>query len=101
MADNEQLTRHEREIGEMRGKLDALATKEFVRSVVQEQTKEMNKNFATVNENFASVNKNLRTLNEKQQRITGAADFLKAVLPMLISPATLAILFLSLLLAGR
>ena len=94
MADNDQLTRHEREIGEMRGKLDALATKEFVRSVVQEQTKEMN-------ENFASINENLRSLNEKQHRITGAAEFLKAVLPMLISLATLAILILSLLLAGR
>ena len=94
MTGNDQLTRHEREIGELRGKLDSLATKEFVRNVVQEQTNEWNAK-------FDSINDNLRKLNAKQQRFTGAVDFLKTVLPMLVSLATLAILILSFLLAGR
>lgn len=38
MADNEQVTCHEREMGELRGKLDSLVTKDFVRQVVQEQS---------------------------------------------------------------
>lgn len=43
MTESEQITRHEREIGELRGKLDSLATKDFVRQVVQEQTQKLNK----------------------------------------------------------
>lgn len=35
MKEDDQVTRHEREIGELRGKLDGLATKDFVRQVVQ------------------------------------------------------------------
>ena len=93
MAESEQITRHEREIGEMRGKLDALATKEFVRSVVQAQTTELNKKFDKISDD-------LRALNDKQHRITGAADFLKSALPMLISVITLVVLILTLLSAG-
>ena len=56
MADNEQITRHEREIAELRGKLEALATKEFVRSVVQEQTKELNDKFDSIAESLRLLN---------------------------------------------
>ena len=91
MADQEQITRHEREIGELRGMLGSLATKEFVRSVVNEQTSELNVKFDAIDEK-------LTTLNERQHRITGAAEFLKAVLPLLISIATLIVLILSLIL---
>ncbi|MYD09089.1 MAG: hypothetical protein F4X02_03505 [Chloroflexi bacterium] len=148
MADNEQVTRHEREIGELRGKLDSLATKDFVRQVVQEQTQQLNKkieemrlhidsridemrlhNDSKIDEMRAHTDKKiddmrahndrkiddvrahydqkfdqmfaeLRALNDKQHRITGAADFLKSALPMLISVVTLIVLIVSLL-AGK
>ena len=108
MEDKDQLTRHEREIGELRGKLDSLATKEYVREVVQEQTRDlhsqMNPRFDDINAKFDAVNSKLdalsedvRNLNAKQQRITGAADLIKTVLPLLISIATLIVLNISLL----
>ena len=55
MADQDQITRHEREIGELRGKLDALATKEFVREVVREQTEEMNRRFDAISYDLQSL----------------------------------------------
>lgn len=91
MTDRDQITRHEREIGELRGKLDGLATKEFVREVVGEQTEQMNRR-------FDAISSDLQSLKNKQDRITGAADFLRAALPMLISVITLTVLILSLLL---
>ena len=114
MSDQDQLTRHEREIAELRGKLESLATKEFVRSVVQDQTVEMNRRFDAfnakfdafnarfdaVNAKFDAVNNNLQALNERQFRIIGAADFLKSALPMIISIITLIVLILSLLSNG-
>ena len=94
MNQNEQLTRHEREIGELRGKLDSLATKDFVREVVytaiQEQTRIMNAK-------FDEISRELRKLNAKQHRIIGAADIIKTALPLLISVVTLLILIISLL----
>ena len=159
MAEPEQITRHEREIGELRGKLDGLATKDFVRQVVQEQTQEIyrkldamsaennerftamsaennerftamsaennerfaamsaenNKRFeALIAENnkrftamsaesdkrFDAVTAELKALNDKQHRIIGAADFLRAALPMFISVVTLIVLIISLLAAN-
>ena len=134
MADNEQVTRHEREIGELRGKLDGLATKDFVRQVAQEQTQQLNNkieemrlhtdskidetrahNDSKIDEmrihtdrkidemrahndkRFDAITAELRALNDKQHRITGAADFLKSALPMLISVVTLIVLIISLL----
>ena len=101
MAESEQLTRHEREIGELRGKLDALATKEFVRGVVNDQTKELSGQFEGITRQFEAIAQTLNILKEKQHRITGAADFLKTVLPILISLGTLILLIASLLLSGR
>ena len=123
MADNDQITRHEREIGELRGKLDGLATKDFVRQVVQEQTQEIyrkldamsaenNERFAAMsaenNERFAAMSAEsdkkfeaiaaeLKALNDKQHRITGAAEFLRSALPLVISIVTLIVLIISLL----
>lgn len=133
MADNEQVTRHEREIGELRGKLDGLATKDFVRQVAQEQTQLLNNKIeemrlhndsridetrlhsdskidemrthtdkkidelrahtdkkidelrAHTDKKFDAIATELRALNDKQHRITGAAEFLRAALPMLIA----------------
>ena len=123
MADNEQVTRHEREIGELRGKLDGLATKDFVRQVAQEQTQQLNNKIEEMrlhtdskidetrlhsdskidelrrhnDKRFDAITAELRALNDKQHRITGAADFLKSALPMLISVVTLIVLIVSLL----
>ncbi len=94
MTDPNQITRHEREIGELRGKLDSLATKEYVREVVQEQTRELK---AKLNPKFDQIFTELRALNEKQHRITGAADIIKTAVPLLISIATLIVLIISLL----
>ena len=38
---SERLTQHERSIGIIEGKLEALATKEFVKDEIQKQTKEL------------------------------------------------------------
>ena len=104
MVDPNQVTRHEREIGELRGKLDSLATKEYVREVVQEQTRELkaelNPKFDAIFNKIDGLSSELRNLSEKQQRITGAADIIKTALPMLVSIATLIVLIISLLAAG-
>lgn len=64
ITDPDQITRHEREISELRGKPDALATKEFVRTVVQEQTQE-------VNGKFDAPGDRLKKISERQQRFKG------------------------------
>ncbi len=82
MAESEQVTRHEREIGELRGKLDALATKEFVRSVVYEQTTELNKKFDAIDER-------LKEISERQQRFKGIGQAISFGLPFLVSALAL------------
>lgn len=100
MPGPDQITRHERELGELRGKLDALATKDFVREVVQEQTRDFDRKFEAVNQRLDSMAKELQALNAKQQRITGAADIIKTAVPLLVSIATLIVLIISLLLTS-
>ena len=82
MTESEQITRHEREIGELRGKLDALATKEFVRSVVQEQTKELN-------QKFDAIDDRLKEISERQQRFKGIGQAVTFGLPFLVSALAL------------
>ncbi|MDE2821042.1 MAG: hypothetical protein OXT68_04170 [Chloroflexota bacterium] len=82
MSDSEQLARHEREIGELRGKLDALATKEFVRTVVHEQTVELNKKFDAIDDR-------LKEISERQQRFKGIGQALSFGLPLLVSALAL------------
>lgn len=82
MSNDEQLARHEREIGELRGKLDALATKEFVRTIVQEQTKELNQKFDAIDER-------LKEISERQQRFKGIGQALSFGLPFLVSALAL------------
>lgn len=86
MTDSEQITRHEREIGELRGKLDALATKEFVRTVVQEQTQELNTNF---NAKFDAIDRRLEEISERQQRFKGIGQAITFGLPFLVSALAL------------
>lgn len=82
MAESEQVTRHERVIGELRGKLDALATKEFVRAVVLEQTQELNKK-------FDAIDNRLKEISERQQRFKGIGQAVTFGLPFLISALAL------------
>ena len=76
-----------REIGELRGKLDTLATKEFVREVVQEQTNELNKKFDAIDER-------LKEIGDRQQRFKGIGQAIGFGLPFLVSAFALAAVFL-------
>lgn len=89
MADSEQVTRHEREIGELRCKLDALATKEFVRNVVQEQTSELNLKFDAINSKFDAIDERLKEISERQQRFKGIGQAISFGLPFLVSALAL------------
>ena len=89
MTDSEQITRHEREIGELRGKLDALATKEFVRNVVQEQTQELNTKFDAINKKFDAIDNRLKEISERQQRFKGIGQAITFGLPFLVSALAL------------
>ena len=84
MAESEHITRHEREIGELRGKLDALATKfiEFVREVVQEQTNELNKK-------FDAIDIRLKEISQRQKRFKGIGQAITFGLPFLVSALAL------------
>ena len=102
MSDSEQIQRHEREIGELRGKLDALATKEFVREIVHEQTKQLNlKIDATdtrlnqkIDAKFDTIDERLKEISDRQQRFKGIGQALSFGLPFLISALALAAVFL-------
>ena len=87
---NSQTLKNRDDISEIRGRLEALATKEFVREVVNDQTLRLESKIDTIS---GKIDK----LNEKQFRIVGAVDFLKSALPMLVSVATLIVLIFSLL----
>jgi len=86
MSDSEQLARHEREIGELRGKLDALATNEFVRNIVQEQTQALNQKFDA---KFDIIDGRLKEISERQQRFKGIGQALSFGLPLLVSALAL------------
>lgn len=88
MSETDQINR---EIGELRGKLDGLATKEFVREVVQEQTKELNQKFDA---KFDIIDTRLQEISERQQRFKGIGQALTFGLPFLVSPLALAAVFL-------
>jgi len=95
MADTDQINR---EIGELRGKLDGLATKEYVREVVEEQTRELNNRFDAkfdhVDAKFDMIDARLREISERQQRYKGIGRALVFGLPFLISALALAAVFL-------
>ncbi len=88
MSETDQINR---EIGELRGKLDGLATKEFVRDVVQEQTRELNQKFDA---KFDIIETRLQEISERQQRFKGIGQALTFGLPFLISALALAAVFL-------
>ncbi len=102
MTDSEQIARHEREIGELRGKLDALATKEFVREIVQEQTKELNQKIDAIDSRlnqkidakFDAIDTRLKEISDRQQRFKGIGQALTFGLPFLVSALALAAVFL-------
>ncbi len=102
MTESEQITRHEREIGELRGKLDALATKEFVREIVQDQTLELNQKIDAIDTRlnqkidakFDAIDERLKEISDRQQRFKGIGQALTFGLPFLISALALAAVFL-------
>ena len=82
MTASDQIARHEREIGELRGQLGALATKEFVRRVIQEQTNELN-------QKFDAIDDRLNEISERQQRFKGIGQAITFGLPFLVSALAL------------
>jgi hypothetical protein len=88
MSESDQINR---EIGELRGKLDGLATKEFVRDVVQEQTRELNQKFDA---KFDIIDSRLQEISERQQRFKGIGQAVSFGLPFLVSALALAAVFL-------
>jgi hypothetical protein len=88
MSESDQVNR---EIGELRGKLDGLATKEFVREVVQEQTRELNQKFDA---KFDIIDSRLQEISERQQRFKGIGQAVSFGLPFLVSALALAAVFL-------
>ena len=88
MSETDQINR---EIGELRGKLDGLATKEFVREVVQDQTTELYQKFDS---KFDIIDTRLQEISERQQRFKGIGQALTFGLPFLVSALALAAVFL-------
>lgn len=75
MSDQDQITRHEREIGELRGKLDSLATKEYVRDIVDEQTRDLKTEFnAKIDDRFDGVLSRLDTLSSRFDELSSRLD---------------------------
>lgn len=99
MTETDQINR---EIGELRGKLDGLATKEFVREIVQEQTKELNEKIEAIDTRlnqkidakFDAIDERLKEISDRQQRFKGIGQALTFGLPFLVSALALAAVFL-------
>ena len=90
----------------MEGILESVATKDFVREVnaemlkdinskIDEQTNlirsEMNEQNDQFRSEMSEMRKEIKRLNEKQYRLTGAAEFIKFSLPIIISVVALLI----------
>ena len=106
---------HETRISRIEGILESVATKDFVREVTAEMLKDINSKIDSKideqtnlmreqttllrsemreqNDQFRSemneIHKEIKRLNEKQYRLTGAAEFIKFSLPIIISVAAL------------
>ena len=81
-----------RTIGYIVGRLEGLATKEYVQEAINKQT-------VHIDSKFGELQLGINSLNEKHSRIIGAGELIKLALPTIISIATLAILVLSLIAA--
>ena len=97
---------HETRISRIEGILESVATKDFVREVCAEMLKDINSKIDSKideqtnlmreqNNQFRSeiseIRKEIKRLNEKQYRLTGAAEFIKFSLPIIISVVALLI----------
>ena len=86
---------HETRISRMEGILESVATKDFVREVNAEMLKDINNKIDEQTNLFRSemseMRKEIKRLNEKQYRLTGAAEFIKFSLPIIISVVALLI----------
>ena len=83
----------------MEGILESVATKDFVREVNAEMLKDINSKIdSKIDEQtnlfrseMSEMRKEIKRLNEKQYRLTGAAEFIKFSLPIIISVVALLI----------
>ncbi len=66
---SERLTQHERSIGVIEGKLESLATKEFVKDEIQKQTKELS-------DKIDKLSEALEKERSWRMKITGGASLL-------------------------
>ena len=90
---------HETRISRMEGILESVATKDFVREVCAEMLKDINSKIdSKIDEQtnlfrseMSEMRKEIKRLNEKQYRLTGAAEFIKFSLPIIISVVALLI----------
>ena len=77
----ERLTQHERSIGIIEGKLEALATKEFVKDEIQKQTKELS-------DKIDELTKILEKERSWRMKITGGASVLALIVAALSTLAS-------------
>ena len=90
---------HETRISRIEGILESVATKDFVREVNAEMLKDINSKIdSKIDEQtnlfrseMSEMRKEIKRLNEKQYRLTGAAEFIKFSLPIIISVVALLI----------
>ena len=69
---------HERRLSIMETELRYLATKDFVKEQIENQTE-------TINEKFDAINDQLKVISERQQRFRGIGQTLIWVIPVVIS----------------
>ena len=85
---------HEKRISHVEGEMKSVATKEFVKEVVDNLRKEISDKIddqtRELRQSLKEQNEAIRELREKESRLKGAADTLKVALPFLVS--TIAVL---------
>ena len=95
-----QMTRRQREIGEIRATLESLATKDSVRQVVQAQTQATNNKSDQVYAKIDELGNQPRASNEVPYRVIGAVDIINTAPPLYVSIVIWIVLILSLLAIG-
>ena len=76
MAVEERLAEHDRSIGVIEGKLDGLATKEFVKDEIQKQTIELQKQTRELSDKIDALAEMLQKERDWRMKVTGAASIL-------------------------
>ncbi len=89
---------HEQRISRVEGEMKSVATKEFVKEVVDDLRKEISNKIddqtRELRQSLKEQNDAIRELREKESRLKGVADTLKVALPFLVSAAAVLIALL-------